>query len=612
MPDGVPFTYFKIAPQNFDATVYDTDDLSITRGSSLTLLAVPKLLRTHLEGDFPGLMFDWLQSSASELMFRVVRRGKLSIQPEHFKAPDGIASGRWNAALKDLLPAIKSEPSDDKLRQAAEKVLREFGLNPDAEQIERCAAGILKKSGIKIAPPAPLDDQDREGLTASIREFLAKARDNWPLNLLLFGVTNHSPENGASVKDIIGALETGLGVAQLHNMTCLAVPAAVQPLGEKPVCAFTGLYASGSEPEKKRPTSDNAKTRRKIGRKQKSNFYVGVLRDALVAAAEFSGNVLVDTAVAQIRSAQDRVTEFANDFDQIVKDTPDNIPLSLRSNMCVLNMDGNQFAKTRTELADMAAFSRFSRYLDILKAGMLAQVLNWIADTPGMMVEIKDESGTKMAARFETLLWGGDEFTFVAPSWLGWELAGVLHDAVKGWETLDDGTPMCFATGMVFGPHNAPIRDLNKAAMDLTDAAKHDRASARTQVVAYESVDRVHFNPGSYRRDWLGGNIGAKHFSISSDAMSGMPVQVEKVLTTLSRSALHNWYYKHQAELARKDRVDCAQAIETICTEIDRIGHFTEEVFSIQDLQIGDREYPLIGFAQLNLLLDYINPVAGR
>lgn len=601
MVDGLPYIYFKTAPFGFDTTVYDTDDLSITRGSSLTLLAMPEHLKTHLCNRFSDVSFDWIQSSASELVFRAISSNKapeLTIKKVTIKAPNPKRAAQWKKALQAKAVEIKNGLSDARLLEAA----KELAENTDLD-VHNVAGQILKKCGGGHAGPQALSKDQCSTICAEVEQFTSKKLHDMPFDLMLFNTVSFKPKADVQKPtDIIAALNTRLGHARFQKLACM-VPevAAVGGLSAKEaVCQFTGIYAAGSntDKEKKRATSPGARRRRKVGRDQKDAFYADILSTAKAAAKthDLANNPLVGAALVAIEAAEGKIDKFANDFSDIVSNPPEDHPLSLQSNLCVLNMDGNGFGALFGGANDFETYRRFSTYLDILKAGLLARILLWIADeTNGMIVD--------GAARFETLLWGGDEFTFVVPAWKGWELGIVIDKAVTGWKTLD-GVPMTFSTGLAFGPHKAPIRDLKAAAEALANLAKRvEPKIAAWQAIAFESVDRVHFSPSQYRADWLGKNVENCHFSLLAKDAVTLPDTIANILEATSNSALHKLYYAHKDHLA--DRAADRSAV------LDQIDHIAPampkgKLSAVKDALVPDGDYSLLRFAQINLLLEYI------
>ncbi|NIZ11935.1 hypothetical protein [Phaeobacter sp. HF9A] len=614
-------TYFKCAPYAFGQTVYDTGDLSITRGASLTLLAAPAKLQDHLASAFPAFDFRWIQSSASELLWSASKREErteLTIKGQAIKPPKSIKKAKWNKALQQAAETAKHALSDASLRDAARSVISTLMLGGEAD-VENIAGQILYKCGDQNARAPSLDPAQCEAICDAVRGFLSSPQQDWPFDLMLFNVAWHCPTGPkqTSPRAIIAALDTALGRSQLQRLSCI-VPALTTELNghrtESVVCAYTGLHAADAKhSEKGRPTSITAKRRRIVGTREKPKFYGDVLEHARVAATSLREDwrtlPAVKAALEQIEqateSAKAEPLRFASDFQDLVHAPPPGLPISLRSNICVLNMDGNSFGKLRLNVRDMEEYRALSNYLDILKAGLLAQILTWIrADK-----EMRDASGA--LARFETLLWGGDEFTFVLPAWKGWELAQEIHAAVKKWQT-PDGEELTFATGLAFGPHNAPIRDLKAAAEQLADHAKEAKPNAAWQAIAYEGVDRIHFLPDQFRADWLGGVVETKAFCLGAEEACALPGVVEKMLSGLRRSGLHQIYYKYCQNIARVN-ANNTDIVEKILADIDRTAPAIPDVElnAIKDGLFPEHTArPLVKFAQIALLLDYIQPRA--
>ena len=250
MADGYPFAYFKVAAQGFNATVYDTDDLSITRGSSLTLLAMPKMLKTHLEDEFGDLSFDWIQFSASELVFRCVPPAKapeISIRKVRGKAPAGVRGSKWNNALQEKAKGLKDHLNDQVLRQAARGVAVKFGLEETGDDI---AGRILAKCGNLPEGPPQLSTEQCQKIGNAISDFTSREQGGWPFDLMLFNVVWFRPERpNLKPMDAIGALDTRLGRAALHRLSCIVpAPAQIGKLSaSEAVCRFTGILAAEGE-----------------------------------------------------------------------------------------------------------------------------------------------------------------------------------------------------------------------------------------------------------------------------------------------------------------------------------------------------------------------------
>jgi len=633
------FIYFKVAPRNFDATVYDTDDLSITRGGSLTLLEMPRLLQRHLQAKHPNLVIEVLQDSASELFFRAAHRADnapLTLTPERGgKQPKGLSKQKWNKALQRKADALKGKASDDALREAAGGVLAGFKVAAGAGglTIDLCAGLILGKMGQNPSgDPQPLSVAEADTMAADIRAFLSAPREGWPLDLFRFGVAWLLPGEDAAVECILAKLETALGFERLHALGCPVPPA---PCGagksaREVLCALTGIYGVARERRvKKRPASASAARRFDVGRKEKPNFYRRVLERAEQKAKDLVGIDLPETAMKQVTKGRNDIAAglatltapsapiggFANDFDEIVADAPRDRSLSAQTGMAVLTLDGNDFGALRSGVDTFEAYGRLADYLDVLKGAMLGQVLRWIGNAEGMRVTLPSDApeapDRENIARFETLLWGGDEFTFVCPAWMGWRLACILAEATRDWVDLA-GNPLRVATGLVFAPHDAPIRDLCASAEALEHLAKADRGISAVQAIVYEGIDRVHYAPEAFRRDWLGVEADQALFAIPATDLPEWPKTAEAMGRSVGRSALQKWYFAHERALAKSGN-EAATAAGAIQEDFQRITADGEEMLPALREKLFSRGgiTTLVPFAQLNLFMDYLEgPVA--
>jgi hypothetical protein len=109
-------------------------------------------------------------------------------------------------------------------------------------------------------------------------------------------------------------------------------------------------------------------------------------------------------------------------------------------------------------------------------------------------IALKKRLKTRISAcviRFETLLWGGDEFMFVMPARLGFEFAKLFYDAASTWEI--GGEDLKFASGLVFCHHKAPISRIAALAKNLAEKAKEgdNRKYNLINALVLESFDHV-------------------------------------------------------------------------------------------------------------------------
>lgn len=73
--------------------------------------------------------------------------------------------------------------------------------------------------------------------------------------------------------------------------------------------------------------------------------------------------------------------------------------------------------------------------------------------------------------RFETLLWGGDEFRWVVPAWQAWRVLEFLAKEIRSWES-PQGQRLTTAVGVAFCRAKAPIARINSISAFLGDEVK--------------------------------------------------------------------------------------------------------------------------------------------
>ncbi|GMG85345.1 hypothetical protein LNKW23_45650 [Paralimibaculum aggregatum] len=646
------FTYFKVAPRDFGPFLMDTQDLSINRGGSLTLLAMPSLLRAHLEAEFPDVEFDVIQQAASELFFRACTRAgglALAIEPEKLNdVPAGFKNRtRFGNAVNEILPGLKEAGiSDAALRDAARNLLLNAGAETlDEILVERVAAEILRRAGQAVQQgQRPLEDKQADAITRHIRDYLASERDNWPFDLFQFGVAVHRPSDAGQDKPgpVIAALETDLARQQMAALNCPIPPrpSLAGTSAEQAVCHYTRRFGADAKSRvKKRPTSKSAERRFEIGRREKRNFYARILEEAAAAAGEDCDEI------ARGQAALEGLHDFAGDFEELVADPPKQLSASVRAGMTVLWMDGNAFGKRRSGAEDFDAYRAFSDRLDQLKARLLARIICWVAAENALQLATADG----VVARFETLLWGGDEFGFVCPAWVGWEFARLVVAETGGW-TDHKGKPLTFSIGLAFAPHDAPISQVRTAADAMADGAKGDRSATRLNVMAFEGVDRVHLNASSYWNSLFGDAAELAGQVLGAADLDTMAQAKTALDRSIGRSTLHRFVFEGMRRLEAADRGQTREASDTgdrpateacadaavarkqarladieawILTEIDRVGRSTDLTDALPEIEAAAPPAPGQRFARaghgalfgalcrLSVFYDYIHGLTG-
>ncbi|SFR47883.1 hypothetical protein [Litoreibacter janthinus] len=114
-------------------------------------------------------------------------------------------------------------------------------------------------------------------------------------------------------------------------------------------------------------------------------------------------------------------------FEDITADPPPDIPQMVRGKLAVIYADGAGGGKLRKAVGDDLLFSK-----DIAKhrAALAAAVESWmLARGP---YGCRTQNG-KTVPRFDTLLWGGDDMTFILPAWLALPFIGFFFEQIENW-----------------------------------------------------------------------------------------------------------------------------------------------------------------------------------
>jgi hypothetical protein len=152
---------------------------------------------------------------------------------------------------------------------------------------------------------------------------------------------------------------------------------------------------------------------------------------------------------------------FNNEFSEIATGFPFK---ALHNKLAVFYADGNKFSRFVVNKKDDELTS-FDKAMTQMRQQLLATLLAWV-------VKQCDFFGPDKPIPFEVLLWGGDEYTFVLPAWLGWEFTHRFFEATKNWEFA--GKPLSHAAGLVFCHHKTPIGRIRDLANELADGVKAD------------------------------------------------------------------------------------------------------------------------------------------
>ena len=157
---------------------------------------------------------------------------------------------------------------------------------------------------------------------------------------------------------------------------------------------------------------------------------------------------------------------------------------NLENKIAVFYADGNGFGKIQAKWVKTVEHQiHFDDTLKTYRREFLACLLQqWMP---------KDGKGI---LPLETLLWGGDEMMFVVPSSKGFALAQMFYQQSRNWWIELDGTKhkLTHAGGLVFCHYKTPIGRVKKLAEDLADEIKereYGREGNYFDYAVLESID---------------------------------------------------------------------------------------------------------------------------
>ncbi len=193
---------------------------------------------------------------------------------------------------------------------------------------------------------------------------------------------------------------------------------------------------------------------------------------------------------------------FTDDFEALATSEKQGV---LSGKLAVIYADGNKFsniqreylAKSGTEKQDEAQ-RQFDECVQTLRETFLKNLLREMVEGDRFPDALTVNDQNKSAIRCETLLWGGDEFQFVLPAWMGLEFVQYFFEKSRDWRTRDDA-PLTHALGIVFCHAKSPIRVIGQLARNLAERVKQglgdDPCRNAWDYIVLESIDYP-ANPG--------------------------------------------------------------------------------------------------------------------
>ncbi|MGY3436801.1 hypothetical protein [Marinovum sp. KMM 9879] len=253
-------------------------------------------------------------------------------------------------------------------------------------------------------------------------------------------------------------------------------------------------------------------------------------RPAQVEIANPSGGKrLVSHSVAARRQQGTRARpDFLNrdgfrtpyDFDEMLGN-PTGVPEMIQGKMAVIYADGIGGSTLRGAYNDKTAFS------DAMKdmRQTLAEALNDWAETPG----VHREAGTWIVPRFDTLLWGGDDMTFVMPAWLALPFLHIFFDVTEHYMFRPQGgtgRKLHHRAACIIANKKTPIRQMRalaqNAEVQVKSAleARQIEGSGAFTIDVFESAALPHAEILPYRIEQYGSG-----YSVGQDVFVASDVE---------------------------------------------------------------------------------------
>jgi hypothetical protein len=269
-------------------------------------------------------------------------------------------------------------------------------------------------------------------------------------------------------------------------------------------------------------------------------------------------------AFYQRMSGQDPGFDFTDNLQEIIAGADQALPLSLHDKVAVFYADGDKFG-TRFKNAARSGVHNLGSVSNTLKdkqRQLLRDILAWLGEHYASGAT--NHYFMQGAARFETLLWGGDENLFVMPSWLGMEFAELFYEKTRDW-TLEGDAPWTFSAGLVICDGKTPIRQIRNVAKELTERNKAFGGAA-IQIEVFESLSMPDVDFDSYRRNLYiasDDELGEvnRQLSIPGDKLGELIKAILRLKEPdgLPRSQLYKMLHKASqagAAVARSDEID--------------------------------------------------------
>jgi hypothetical protein len=201
--------------------------------------------------------------------------------------------------------------------------------------------------------------------------------------------------------------------------------------------------------------------------------------------------------------------------------------------MAVIYVDGNRFGDLQDSLCRTAeSQTAFDCTVKGYRTDMLKSLLEQKVMTEEGWLSLDGRY------RFETLLWGGDEFIWVVPAWKGWDVLAFFFRESGSW--MFQNEKLTHGAGIVFCHHKAPISRIVETAEALAREAK--KKSRSENLFAYqvlESFDYAGHDPTAFRQKILPYGAHQEDLTLPGANMQSIVSVLQKLKEVLPRTKVH-------------------------------------------------------------------------
>ncbi len=303
------------------------------------------------------------------------------------------------------------------------------------------------------------------------------------------------------------------------------------------------IWLKDGDKVKRYPASASVKARRDFGRDKKTSFYLNEMKALRESGPE---DQQLDALIERLSRPMPSPM-FTLDIEEL---SDDKSAKSLDGKIAILYFDGNRFGSIQRGCKEPADLRAFDTTVKNYRRTALRRLLDSVLDS---IDEQKNGWFTKDdRIRLETLLWGGDELTWVVPAWKGWSVLQLFYGVSRDWEfkPVKGGVkPLTHAGGAVFCHRAAPIHRMTELAKKLADSCKKtfdvdkppsDHASR--DVFAYqvlESFDHIGTEFDEFRAKRVPPGGKPSELMVHAAGMAGIAASFDTVKRRFPRSKLH-------------------------------------------------------------------------